>query len=107
MDRRDFLKLSGLLSATVFLPLDSLAKATAFPPEVEAEGKLFRGTSDGKIYVSGDAGKSWHLHTNFGSSISIQDLSVNFWGQVRAQLGLADYNFEMVLAQTGKGWKTR
>lgn len=106
MDRRDFLKLSGLLSAAVFMPLNSLPKAVSFPLEVEAQGKRFRGTSDGKIYVSGDAGESWRLHTNFGSEVSIQDLSINLWGQVRAQLGFADHSFEMILVQTGKGWKT-
>ena len=106
MDRRDFLKLSGLLSAAVFIPIRSLGNAVSFPVEAQAQGKLFRATPDGKIYVSDNAGTSWQLHTNFGSHVAIQDLSVNLWGQARAQLRLADYSFEMVLAQTGKGWKT-
>jgi|SRR5215210_7209455 len=106
MDRRDFLKLSGVFSAAIMIRFDTLAKATALPLEVEAQGKLFRGTPDGKIYISGDAGKSWRLHTNFGSHVSIRDLSVNFGGQARAQLSLADHRFEMVLAKTAKGWKT-
>jgi hypothetical protein len=107
MYRRDFLKLGGLLSAAVFMPLNSLAKAVSFPLEVEAQGKLFRGTLDGKIYISADAGKSWQLHTNFGSHVSLLDLRTNFWGQLQTQLETAGYNFELVLAQTGKGWKTR
>ena len=107
MDRRDFLKLSGLFSAAVFMRFPSLAQAVAFPVEVEADGKLFRGTPEGKIYVSGDAGKNWQLHTNFGAQVAILDLHTNFWGQLQTQLGIGGYSFELVLAQTGKGWKTK
>jgi hypothetical protein len=107
MYRRDFLKLGGLFSAAVMIRFNSLAKAVSFPVEVEAQGKLFRGTSDGKIYISADAGKSWQLQTNFGADVAILDLRTNFWGQLQTQLETAGYNFELVLAQTGKGWKTR
>lgn len=105
MYRRDFLKLNGLLSAALFMQFSSLGKVVSFPLEVEAQGKLYRGTSDGKIHVSGDAGKSWQLHTKFGSDFSIQYLSVNFWGQVKAELGFAGRSFELVLAETGNIWK--
>ena|ERR1041385_3338196 len=107
MERRDFLKLSGLFSAAVFMRFHSLAQVVAFPVEVEAAGKLFRATPEGKIYISGDAGKNWQLHTNFGAHVAILDLRTNFWGQLQTQLETAGYNFELVLAQTGKGWKTR
>lgn len=107
MYRRDFLKIGGVLSAAVFVPVGSLAKRLSLPVEVEAHGKLFRGTPDGKIYVSRDAGKNWQLHTNFGSDFSIEGLSVNFWGQVRAQLSFANYSFDLLLAQSGNTWKTR
>ena len=106
MYRRDFLKLNGLLSAALFMQFSSLGKAVSFPLEVEAQGKLYRGTSDGKIHVSEDAGKSWQLHTKFGSDCSIQYLSVNFWGQVEAELGFAGHSFELVLAETGNIWQT-
>ena len=104
MYRRDFLKLSGLLSAAVFIQFNALANTASFP--VEAQGKLFRSTSDGKIYMSGDAGKSWQLHTNFGSEISILELRTNFWGQVQTQLGIAGHSFKLALAHEGKIWKT-
>jgi hypothetical protein len=106
MYRRDFLKLGGLFSAAVFIPFDSLAKSAYVLVEVEAQGKFFRGTSDGKILFSVDAGKTWQLHTNFGPHVSIQDLWVNFWGQLQAKFVLAGHNFELVLVHTGNGWKT-
>ena len=105
MYRRDFLKLSGLFSAAVFIPLNSLTKEFSFPVEVEAQGNLFRGTTDGKILISADAGKTWQLHTNFGSNFSIMNLGMNLWGQVEAQLGFADHSFEVALAKNGVAWK--
>jgi hypothetical protein len=107
MERRDFLKLGGLFSAAVLTRLPSLAQAIAAPVEVEANGKLFRATPEGKIYVSRDGGQNWQLHTNFGAHVSVLDLRTNFWGQLQTQLGTAGHSFELVLAQTGKGWKTR
>ncbi len=106
MYRRDFLKLNGLLSVALFMQFSPLGKVVSFPLEVEAQGRLYRGTSDGKIHVSRDAGKSWQLHTKFGSDLSIQYLSVNFWGQVKAELGFAGHSFELVLAETGHIWQT-
>jgi hypothetical protein len=105
MDRRNFLKLSGLLSAAVFMQFNSLEKAVSFPVEVEAQGKLFRGTSDGKIYISANAGKSWQLHTNFGSAFYIFGLADD-WGQVHAQLGFEGHSFELALIENGKTWRT-
>jgi hypothetical protein len=106
MVRRDFLKLSGLLSAAVFMQFNPLGKAVSLPVEVESQGKYYRGTSDGKIYVSSDVGKSWQLHTNFGSALSIVGLRANLWGQVYAHLGLDGHSFELALAQNGTTWRT-
>ena len=106
MYRRDFLKLSGLLSAAVLLPFNSLTKAVSTPDNVEVHGRLFRATSDGKIFFSEDAGKTWQMHTNFGSDFSVVHLGLNFWGQLEAQLGFAGRSFEVALGRNGKAWKT-
>jgi hypothetical protein len=105
MYRRDFLKLSGLLSAAALMPFNSLAKAVSSPAEVDVQGRLYRGTSDGKIFISPDAGKTWQLHTNFGSDFSIVHLGLNFWGELEAQLGFAGNSFEVALGKNGKAWK--
>src|SRR5947199_268435 len=106
MYRRDFLKLSGLLSAALFVQINPLEKAVSLPIEVESQGKYYRGTSDGKILISTDVGKSWQVHTNFGSTLSILGLRVNFWGQVHTQLGFASHSFELELAQNEQSWIT-
>lgn len=106
MVRRDFLKLSGLLSAVVFVQFNPLGKALSLPVEVESQGKYYRGTPDGKIYVSADLGKSWQLHTNFGPALSIVGLSTNLGEKVHAHLGLDGHSFELALAQNGTTWRT-
>lgn len=107
MVRRDFLKFTGLLSAALFLQIHPLRKAVSLPVEVESQGKLYRGTYDGKIYVSENAGKSWQLHTNFGSAVSILGLrTANLQRQVHAHLGFGGHRFELELAQKGQYWKT-
>jgi hypothetical protein len=106
MVRREFLKLTGLLSAVLFIQMNALGKATFLPVEVESQGKLFRGTSDGKIYVSANQGKHWQLHTNFGSEFSIFDLATDYKEQVHAQLAFTGYSFGLALDHDGKNWRT-
>ena len=107
MYRRDFLKLGGMLSAAVFMQFNPLGKAASLPVEVESQGKYYRGTFDGKIYVSANAGKTWQLHTNFGSEFSILRLSAAFGEQVRAELGFSGQSFELALAPNSNFWRTQ
>jgi hypothetical protein len=106
MYRRDFLKLSGLLSAAVFMRFNSVSKAVSLPVEAEAKGQLFRGTSDGRIYVSTNQGRDWQLHTNFGSHVSVYSLASRHKDQIQAGLELANHSFELALAPDGKRWRT-
>ncbi|HSL45926.1 MAG TPA: hypothetical protein VK897_21010 [Anaerolineales bacterium] len=105
MYRRDFLKLSGLLSASVLMRFNSLEKAVSLPLEAEAHGKLFRATSDGRIYVSTNRGMDWQLHTNFGSEVSVYGLASRHRDQVHAELGIANHSFQLALTPDGKRWR--
>lgn len=106
MVRRDFLKISLFVSAAVFMQFNPLAKSVSIPVEAESQGKLYRGTSDGKIYVSANAGKNWQLHTSFGSGFSVQGLATDFRGLIHARLGFGGHSFELALAQNSKTWRT-
>jgi hypothetical protein len=106
MHRRDFLKIGGLFSAALLVQFNPLGKLAVRPVEVEAGGKLYRGTSDGRILVSANAGKTWQLHTHFGMDFSIIGLSIDFRRQVRAEIEFAGHPFELALVQNGKNWKT-
>jgi hypothetical protein len=109
MYRRDFLKLSGLLSAALLMqihPVQEIASLSLAPVEVVSGGNLYRGTPDGRIYVSANAGKDWQMHTNFGSHVSIFSLTTDHRNQVRAQLGCADHSFVLALSPDQRIWKT-
>ena len=106
MNRRDFLKVGTVLLAAFLVPLHATSSRASPPLEARSGDKLYRGTSDGKIYVSANQGKHWQLHTNFGSAFSIFDLAADYKEQVHAQLGFAGYSFELALAQEGNIWRT-
>ncbi len=106
MNRRDFLKFSSLLPAVFFVQFHPLVKMISSPVEVEAQGKIYRGTNDGYILVSCDAGRTWKQHIQLGTEYSIQELFLDRSSQVRAQVGFAGRSFDLVLSKNGRFWQT-
>jgi len=106
MNRRDFLKIGALLTTALIVQISPLGIKINPPVEVEAENKIYRGSQDGKIYVSEDERKTWRAHTNFGSLFSILDLSKNLSGQVQAKLGFGEHDIHLTLSENNIQWKT-
>ncbi len=104
MNRRDFLKLGGLASLSLFLSFKPLEQLSSLPAEMAAQGKVFRGTSDGKIFISEDGRMTWRLHTNLGSMYSIQKFFNDSSNQVKAQVGYQNHSFQLTLHKNGKLW---
>lgn len=105
MERRDFLKLGGLLSAAVVVGSTPLGKTISLPVEAEGRGMRFRGTPDGKIFVSANQGRDWQLHTNFGSQVSVYSLESRPMDQFHAELGIANHSFKLALTPDGRRWR--
>ena len=106
MYRRDFLKLSGLATAALLFQVNPLSRVASQFKQVESHGRLYRGTHDGKILMSTDAGKNWQLHTNFGPEFSVPDLSTDLREQVHVQLEFANHTFDLALMKNSITWKT-
>lgn len=105
MNRRDFLRISGLLSTAAVLTLTSGSLAM-LPVEAWHRDRLYRGTPDGKIFVSANAGDSWKLLTNFGPEFSIFGLISHASGNLHAHLGFQGYGFDLVLDESEPLWRT-
>lgn len=106
MQRRDFLKFSGLLSAALFLQLIPQEKMILHPVEAQVGDKHYRGTSDGDIYESSDTGRTWQLHTRLGHQYSIMDLIVDSSKRVYARVGYLGHSFPLTLSTNGTHWNT-
>jgi hypothetical protein len=104
MDRRDFLKVSGLASSSLFLISSPFKSVLKFPVQAAAKGKIFKGTSEGDVFVSEDGGGTWKLHTRFGPECPILDIYADHNGQVALQAGYKLYSFRLFLASNGKDW---
>ena len=106
MNRRDFLKISKLLPAVFFIELHPLGKMINLSKDAELDGKSYRGTEDGTIFVSHNGGKTWQTHAQFGSKLSVQELFVDRSNQVRAHVKFAEHSFELALSKNGSHWQT-
>lgn len=107
MNRRDFLKLGGVVSAMLIFPvgiavgreIDSLAT-------VELNGATYRGTSDGKVYHSADGGRTWSLLTDFGPGMTIFSLMEAPRNRIYARLGFAGHSFGLAYSLHDHTWRT-
>ncbi len=106
MYRRDFLIAGLLFSIALIFRFTSRVQFQSASLEVESQGRLYRGTSDGKVLVSVDAGKSWQLHTDFGPIYVVRNMGTNLQGLVLARLRFNEHSFELALGQNGKTWRT-
>ena len=106
MNRRDFLKIGAFISAAVIVQTSPLAIMFDQPAEVQAGNKIYRGTSDGKIYISQDERQTWQLLTKFGSMFSVLSLRKDLLGQIYVKLGFGEHDMSLILSESTSQWKT-
>jgi hypothetical protein len=106
MNRREFLKISSLTFLVSLAPSLGAASLLFAPVEAEFQGRRYRGTYNGKILVSNNAGRTWQLHTNLGSHCAVVGLQHEADGQLYSQMRFDGYPFRLALTQDGKSWKT-
>jgi hypothetical protein len=106
MIRRDFLKISGLASMLLALNLGHMENLVNLQAQATAGGKMYRGSLDGKIYVSADQGQTWAMHTSLGEASSILGLFTLTNGQVVAEVWFQGHPFHLALTPDGRSWRT-
>ena len=90
MNRREFLAVAGSMALAGLLGLKASPVAAA-----ENGRRLYSGTSDGKLYVSTDGGKSWQLITDFGSIYAIQTIAPDNNDALTVELGYMGFGFKL------------
>ena len=104
MDRREFLKLGSFVPAYFYLSAAGLFSLPHFEPEINALGKIYKGTLDGKIYTSVDLGKTWQLQYKLGSSNSILKFSIGTDHKLYVLAMNKAHTFSLALSPNGKTW---
>lgn len=105
MHRRTFLKLAATTTVAAGARVAFPWAAAAANQPVSYGGALYRAGGAGKIETSGDAGRTWKLHSNLGDMFSIKSLAVRS-GRLNLFVGYAGRTFPLVLGQDKRSWLT-
>lgn len=106
MNRRDFLKLGGAVSAMLVFPLGAIFREVISLATAELNGTTYRGAEDGRVYSSADEGRTWSLLTDFGPGITVFSLTAVPRNRIYARLGFAGKNFGLVFSPADRTWRT-
>jgi hypothetical protein len=106
MMRRSFIKFSWAAAMLLVLPRRPLIWLAQAPVERLIKNILYRGTVNGKIYISKDRGKTWQLNTDLGLDYSIQEIYPGKHNQVYLKVGYQQYSFLLSAAEDDKVWRT-
>jgi len=107
MRRRSFLKLVGLATTGAALRMAlPIAAAAAASKAVSWGGSLYRSDGSGRVFVSGDAGKSWALHSDLGADYAVSRIAVDRGDHLQATVGYRAWSFKLTLAPNLRSWLT-
>ena len=100
--RRDFIKVGAISSLFLLLPIGKLLKAAAM--EAEFKGRIYRGNSNGEIYVSDDQRNTWNKHINLGGECAISKIFSNTGDSLHAEIDYQGHPFYLSLSLDEKNW---
>ncbi|HMZ06871.1 MAG TPA: twin-arginine translocation signal domain-containing protein [Anaerolineales bacterium] len=104
MNRRDFLKVSGVAALLLSIPAWKLAEHFTAFPVAEFGGLFFRGTPTGEIQVSYDKKQTWQKQVGFSSDLAIKDLTIQSDGRLMAKVDYKGRDFSLTLSDNAKDW---
>ena len=106
MERREFLR-----STTALAMVTAGGVALGGVVDVASAGaatisRRYRGTRNGKVYVSSNNGRTWRLLTNFGSRLDATRVGIRS-NKVIANLVFGRHgSFKVALQPDGRTWRT-
>jgi hypothetical protein len=103
MNRRDFLKLGGIATLVLALPVWKLAEHVLTFPMVEFNGIFFRGTPTGEIQISKDQKQTWQKQVYFGQDFAIQNFSIQP-DELTAKVDYQGWDFYLTFSEETNNW---
>ena len=105
MERREFLRTAALTAAGAAVLAQFGGVLDATTASASTTGTRYKGTKDGKVLVSTDAGHTWKVHSNFGSEFVVKRVTVK-QGKVTSHLTFNGRAFDLALDANGKTWRS-
>ena len=112
MDRRDFLKGTGLVSvagvtAVALAQSNGHAMRWARLREVTVGDRMYRVDGGSNVFVSIDGGATWAVHSRFADRFSIRTIGLRGRGTVRIAVTFDGHRrFALFLADDQRSWQT-
>jgi hypothetical protein len=103
--RRRFIGVAGFATGALLLaPVMVQGRESQYTAYVDAFGKKYQGTRDGRVLESVDGGQTWQQVANFGSHCAVQALG-NRRDKLQARISVTGYRFVLISADA-RTWYT-
>jgi hypothetical protein len=106
MDRRSFLRTTATMALSTTVLAGGLEESDAEAATKRSDAARYRGSRDGKIFVSRNRGRTWQLLTDFGPDFSIPKVAPNAHDRVVATLTYRRRDFMLALQADNRTWCT-
>jgi tRNA(Ile2) C34 agmatinyltransferase TiaS len=106
MNRRTFLRTSATVALGTTVLAEGLEASDADAATTRSGALRYRGSRDGKIFVSKNDGRTWKLLTDFGSDLSIPKVAADRHDRVVATLTYRRREFQLALQDDHRTWCT-
>ena len=106
MERREFLRSTTALAMATAGGVALGGIVDVASADAATTAKRYRGTRNGRVYVSSNNGRTWRLLTNFGSRLDATRVGAAS-NKVIANLVLGRHgSFKLALQPDGHTWRT-
>jgi len=106
MNRRAFLRTTATMALSTTVLAGALDAPDADAATSRSVAVRYRGSRDGKIFVSKNDGRTWQLLTDFGPHLSIPRVAPDNHHRIIATLKYRSREFKLALQDDRRTWST-
>jgi hypothetical protein len=106
MNRRAFIRTTATMALTTTVLAGGLDTSDADAATTRSDALRYRGSRDGKVFISRNGGRTWKLLTDFGRDVVIPKIGYDAHGRVVATLIYRRHDFKLALLPDNRSWCT-